>query len=362
MNSSDIVFPFTAPDWIDEKFANEESLYHNLTYRCVLNIFFNNNRTIYRTIDHQHTEYIERGSIVTLSQTNRTTHLLSLIELIDNEKMKTILMLFLTHAQNINFYHPTKEVNALSMFRQILPNQNYRHSDVLDVLLMRKEIQVPDVVLYMAQCFVNQEHISVILKIFEHETITNNLYMTLLRNYLSKNSILSRKIINSLLDRSELHFAELSRLFLHIFRSDIIVFIPLVDWRNTRGFVERDFCDHIKRIFNEELYYVQNAHGLLQLYNTVVRDFKIKIKVPYIVINDIIVRHRYPEQIILLERMNMLSKYLHLLPYNLPVIQYLRRRFKIRYGKFMQHWKHKTYCPGSKIFKCLSNKYSSIMP
>lgn len=354
------------PDWIDDKYLNKYSIYYNQTYRSILSIFFDNRKTIYRTVEYKKYGYFTHSNSTSFSFANRTTYLLSLIEFMDCEKIRFILKLFLTYAKDVNFFHPTKDINALIILKRKLLESAL--PDVLDLLLARKEICIPDVIIYISDCIYETRHMYIILNSFQnfhHTTKHIDMFSSLLKNYMENNIEPSRFIMMKFLKLVNMDILELNRLFLRPngFNTMCLQFISLVDWCNMQAYDYNKFRRYIQNIFNSEMYYHTNPHGLLQLYMNIVIPYKMNVRPTDRIVQKIIFKYKdYPVFILLAEHLKCLSKYIHLLPQDLPVIKFLNNRYKIRYGKYFYYWRHKTYCPGSKYYHSLSDKYNQVMP
>lgn len=361
----DMVFPFELPDWIDEKYTNEYSLYCNLTYRSILSILFSKRRTIYHTVEQKRLGYSVHISGTTITYTKRTTYLLALIEVVDSsERMKTIFKWFLQHTPDINFYHPSNNHNSLIVLKKL--TGNVLHDDIMELLLQRKEIQEPVVVFYLSACIRRPQHIETVMKLFEGRDMAAQYYLfaDLLRNYIAANYIFSRSLFSRLMKLSKLDFGALSDIVLKPVeqRSELLTLVPLVPWKDLSNFNRVEFGLHIRKIFHNLTHYEYNSHTLIELLRNIVHVYRIQIEIPRSFIEMILVSYRQPEQIILLELLNVLDAYKHLLPYDMQVMRYLRNRYRIRYSKFVYYWIHKTYRPGSKIHASLMRKYERIMP
>lgn len=358
----DIVFPFELPPWIDEKFLKDDNVFHNFTYRRILSIFFNTKRNLYHIVEYKKNDRVEKYKNVLILLTGRTTYLIALIELIDrDEKMKYILKQFLKYTRDINFFHPTDEINSFNALKKKIKNKT-KHLDVIDLLLKRKELNSPIIICSLAECIQEYQTIVTILNMFQIWEYPRELFSRLLFNYVQYNVKLSKWLIKILIDNSKLNYDQMIDLFIHQpDRPEILDFIHLIDWKNLNNFNYLHLCFNIKGLFLIEKYYIKNAHGLLVIYNSIVREYNIQIEIPKSVIQNILLKYREPEQIILLECTNNFENYKYMLPKDLPVNQYLSKRLKRRYGKFIEYWKHKTYCPGSKFHKRLLLKYSTIM-
>lgn len=151
-----IMLPVELPLWIDEKYTNENSIYCNRTYRYIVELFFSKTKTIYHTVTFNNIGYVEHAGGTSFAFSNRSTYLISLIELIDEDRMKYIFKLFLERAANINFFHPSNNYNSLIILKKML--RKTRHSDVMDILLRRNEIREPDVLLFLSECIQEGRH------------------------------------------------------------------------------------------------------------------------------------------------------------------------------------------------------------
>lgn len=383
MMNEDILFhPATSvlPDSFDSKFLNENSLFNNMTYKQILNCFIDDKHTIYRNVTFKKFTSI-CFDIYDTTDVCRTTLLLELFKLINygDDKITYIVKSVLKYTPDINLYHPEKYHNSLITLNEELSYN--RHPEIIDLLLKRKEVKNCHVVKYLSGCFHEYESISAVLELFEifnkrggDDENVKIISETLFKQYISSNEIFSIQLINRLLCYLDVNFPEMLNIFQNIDKkAELINLIPLIDWRKLHRFDYERFTYHIKNIFQQEKYYVNNSHGLLKLYNTIVKNYKISldttttttttITIPSeeIILN-ILLNHRQPEQIILLECMNKMEPFRYLLDPKLPISKYLRKRYKVRYMKFILFWKHKTYRPNSKFYKYnLLNKYSILM-
>lgn len=361
-----MLYPFELPTWIDEIYDNETSIYHKSTYRNILKILFSKTHTIYKIIDVERISYIQLHKCTTLSFRDRTTYLLSLIDCIDyddNGRIKFILLMFLTHAENINFFHPNERANSLIYIEEKL--QNTRHHDLIDALLQRKEILIPSIIEYLSPHISYKKHIEKVLSLFANTCNRHNIFSNLLHNYITKTPkmCLSRQLIIKLVSRCTLKFREYIDLFLPLSgtRTDIIDFLSCIPWSRLEEFDMGRFYFSIKHLYCQKIYYMENSHGLLQVYNTIVKEYKIILEVPRVFIENILLYHKQPEQILLLECMNKLDDYKNLLQSDLLVTKFIQKRYKIKYGPFIYYWRHRTYSPNSKCFYKLLEKYKNTM-
>lgn len=355
------------PNWLFTRFTDNSSMLNSLTYRSILKLLFDKHKSIYRIVEYKGTGCITTANICSLSFVNRTTILLSLLQHVDNEvKMRVIFKFFLRYANNINFFHPTPDNNTLCVLHQLLMEK--KHPDILTLLLQRKEIQQPDIVFYLHQCITDTVHIEYVLDMFVPMTTTTSspsdnyiLYECLLRNYIKYNTIYSRRTFTRLLQRSRVCFTKLYRLLLTAGNFKVEQ-ISWVQWSTLTGYNDVIFRKTIMDLFEHEFVIYVNAHELLTIYNGICRDYNITIKIPDHYIQQLIASGQYyPEHLLLFECTHSLEKFRHLLSDSCNVVQYIRKRFIMRYRRFALFWLHKTYRPGSKIFQTLGEKYSTIM-
>lgn len=358
------MLPFELPQWIDEKCTNESSIYCNRTYRYIVEIFFNKKKTIYRTVTFNNIGYVEYIGGSSFSYTSRSTHLLSLIELMEDNRMKYIFKLFLEYTQDINFFHPSNAYNSLILLKKLLSGG--QHSDIMDILLRRKEIAIPEVVMFLSDCIQEGKHIAKVLDIFDVSRLQpkHPVYFTLLRNFIISDKLKSKSVVSRLIEKSNAEFKEFYELFLSedILTPALLDFIPLVKWKRTLFFNYAKFNKKIQNIFLRQSNYIENSHGLFALYNTIVKEYNICVEFPEHIAETIMFYHRQPEQLLFMDKMNCLQKYRSVLADTNPVIKFLNSRYKIRYGKFFWYWVHRVYRPGSKLYFKLAGKYSNIMP
>ncbi|WBR61503.1 hypothetical protein [Drosophila suzukii associated hytrosavirus 1] len=281
-----------------------------------------------------------------------------------DEHIKYLLKLFLKHADDINFYHPSNNNNSLILLRTLITKPE--HNNILDELLIRKEIQDPVIIFYLSSCIRQSRHIQIILDIFKERKFKaeNYLFSSLLINHIEDNSFMfSKKIIHSLAQKCIVGYSGMCKYFFkeNIYRLDAIGIIPYLPWKEMAGFNRADFCANIRNLFMRFEYYITDSHALLHIYSAIVNEYKIQIDIPSQIIEKILILYKQPEQIILLEYMNVLDAYRHMLPFDMPVAVYLRKRYYIRYAKYIYFWLHRTYAPGSKIYNALTEKYENIM-
>ena len=358
------MLPFELPLWIDEKYTNENSIYCNRTYRYIVELFFNKKKTIYHTIKYNNIGYIEHTGGTSFAFSNRTTYLLYLIELIDDNNIKYIFKLFLEYTQDINFYHPSSAYNSLIILKKMLKNN--KHTDIMDLLLRRKEIIIPDVITFLSECIQEGKHILTVLDIFNRPTSPSKkcIYYIMLSNYLNTEQVKSKKIISKLVERSRAGFEDFIEIFFNMceIKPAYIDFVALVPWNKFLFFKKFVLSSKINLLFCKELNYIENSHGLFAIYNIFLKNYNIHVDIPCHIEESLIFYHRKPEQLLLMDRMKKLEKYKALLPDKHPVLRFLNTRYKIKYGKYFWFWVHRVYRPGSKFYYKLLVKYSNIMP
>lgn len=364
---NDDMLPFQLPQWIDEIFNVETSIYYKLSYRSILNMFFDRHHSIYKIVKVKITNYYEKNNLIMLSHEDRTTYLLSLIDTIDlkdeyGKRMKIILKIFLQFSDNINFFHPHERDNPLIRLKRKL--QNHTHIDIMDILLQRKEILTPSIIIFLTPCIFIERHIKIVLDKVPHLLSFHTFFNNLLENYITKTTgRLSKQLICHLITKSRQEYFQFRDLFISPIatRTDLIDYIPYIKWENTENFDLENFCLHIQNIYRIKMYYLFNCHALLHIYRSIVCKYEIILEIPRFYIINIVQHYRRPEQLLMLEYMDKLAPYKNLLPPDLPTYKYIQKRYKIRYGPFIYYWKHKTYSPGSKCYQKLYNKYTKIM-
>lgn len=335
------MLPFVIPKlayWMAEQYINPQSIFNRWTYRSILNVFFDKHTTRYNMFEYKRIAYVNNTIGTSLSCISRTTYLLSLTELITTDnRMKCIFKLFLQYADNINFYHPTNEVNTLVHLKRILIGN--AHSDVMDLLLQRKEIQEPSVIFYLSTGICKDKQISLVLDMFVNRNLIINcdLVSRMLQNYIQYNYKYSKVIIKRLLDKSNGNFNEMFSLFLSPKDGHLLHLVPLVNWQDLKGFDTTTFNRHINMLFTDENLFQYQAHSLLEIYMNIVKQNKLHVEIfiPPSIIKRIISKQYTPEQLILLECTFNLENYKHLLPQDCPIVKYIRNRFKRRYQKFI---------------------------
>lgn len=357
-------FPFELPQWINNKYIKKQSLFYGLTYRNILEIFFSKDNTIYHVLETPRIGYYEHMGGSTFSFVNSTTYLTSLIDLIDSSaEMKSILQLCLQHMDDINFFHPTYGYNSLSLLKQKLLMTS--HQDLISHLLVRKEIQIPEVISYLAPCFREDQHILQVLRLLENERLyCANVYGTIWINYMAKNHQfrLSRHVAKQLVDRCDLNFTEMFQIMFDTNRYDYIEFISFVDWKNLQGYNHKVFCAGLDKVFHSDTCFNCNAHGLLEIYTRVVKPYGISLSFENAYIKKVLLHYASHEIFLLFAVMCKLERFYYLLPWNSSLLKWIKKRYAIRYKKYIYYWRHRTYCPGSKMFGQLSAKYASEMP
>lgn len=383
------MFPSELPKWIDEYCLNENSIYCNNTYRQILEIFLSTNQTLYSVVEVKKVGYLQTqpvenmthfnrpspaASLVnTLSYFNRTTHLLSLIELAnDDDKFKQILILFLRHAKDVNFFHPRDDCNALVFFGQLLSYG--RNPDVMELLLCRKEIQNVHVLLYFADYIRGNAQVMSVVDTLQAQQLTpsaplQKLYVTLLTNYLYDNQgqtiqvSPSRVVLKKMLDNCQLDFCALMDIFFPRRTRERVYleFISLVEWPSLKFYSDCVFVDRVQQMFTQTENFVNNSHELLQFYTDIVCKYSITVVIPNSIVQQILLDYKRPELVILCHKMGILQYYENIFVDDCPGIEFLRQQFKYRYSKFFHYWHHRTYCPGSKFYHILSKTYRNIM-
>lgn len=341
------------------------TVFEQLTYRSILYRLFDRHQTLYQTIDYNAIGYIGN----TLTFTNRTTFLLALVETIEHDtRMKIILKVFLRFADHINFYHPSSDANALMALRRHLVGDKF--PDVTSLLLQRQEIQEPSVLLYLASCITRSEHITIVLDMFDslnisvmsNRDINELLFNTLIQGYVRHNRMFSNRVMRRLLSyATTVTFNDMVVLLLATSHDNVLQLVPLVKWSELPRYNVDVFRDYIVRLFRSEYLLYIHAHNLLAIYWAICRPYKFDVSIPDKIVKRIVSFNASPEQLILLECCNVLHKYMYLRPPSCPIGIYLQHRFRRRYFKFIEVWRHKTYRPDSKLFQAMCYKYSAIM-
>lgn len=300
-------------------------------------------------------------NLYSLTNIDRSMLILNIIKEINvNVHMKVILKIFLRYVDNINFFYPTDSDNTLVYLRNALSANT--HPDIVMLLLRRCELQAPEILNYLHACIGNTLHIEFITTHLKYDDVRRKelqkkLYANILPNYIHNNSVHSRRLFRLLVSDSKLSFVELFELLL-LPNSYRLEQVSLVDWRNLQGYDDALFKKAICDLFNTEHVLYTSAHELLQIYNVIVRSYAITIKIPTVYVYRLITSMLYsPQHLILFECTNSLDKFRSFLYDACPVVRYLKRRYNLRYRKFILYWRHKSYRPGSKIFTNLQNKY-----
>lgn len=356
------MLPFEFPEWSDDIYTNAQSLYNNFTYRSIIKIFFNEKCTIYKIVTFKATHITKIESTTLYTFLSRSTFLIELIKAIEEPKMKSILKLFLRHTNDINFLHPCYHENSLNVLQEKLQNQ--QHNDLLKMLLQRKEILQPQIIATLAPCIIEDKHIEYILEAFA-VTIPQKHYMysQLFKVYFFANGKKSRRIMQLLINKSDLEYSEFTETFFNkTTNPDNMDYMPLVDWKNLDYYIENSFVEHMQKIFNTVAFFKQNAHAMLFIYKKIIMEYNITVCVDREVLEFAILYAYSPQLIILLDCMLETNNFLHILPVNTPEINYIKKRFRRRYTRFIHFWRHKTYAPGSKVFLRLCDTYRNIMP
>lgn len=392
--------------WLDEYFDKENTIFDRLTYRAILNILFDCRRSIYRVVEYKSVGHIINDNTYTLTHKNRTTILISLVEqLRNNVYLRIIFKYFLKHADNINFFHPHPKRNCLTTLPRILQGN---HPDIVHWLLRRKEIQRMCIIELFTSCITTMEHIIIVLLVWkrlieinggtveglefleqkdldkkwveEMKYIHKNFekidgcvevqkkytqfFLRILSNYLTMDIVPSRRIVAAIAPNCKSGF----RRIVYTLMSNISTvgnnfrFFPVFRWHKMPDF-ELDFLtDNIKIMFTTRHIILHSAHELLQIYCSLVKDYKIHVTIPPKIIEYFVTKRIYePQHLLLFECMELLEPFKHLISCNDPTYAYIRTRYRVRYDKFIIFWRHRTYRPGSIFFEKLCDKYSSIM-
>lgn len=351
--------------WIDEVYLNELSIYHSLTFRQILETLLDRENTIYKTVAYKRMRYHYLYHRVMFSFDDRTTYLIALIEQIDDSRIKKIFEIFLEQAENINFFHPSMAENT---FNFLFPRlREVKHNDLLDKLLLRKEIACVPIMSALTQVIRQERHIWRYLEIVKDIVDFNHIvYVNLLYNYIGclRNTNLSAKLVTTLVQHISLSFEHTIEMFVPevVFRPDLIQFLPLIDWRRFHGFRLEDLRYYIQSIFKDYQYYDHSCHSMIAIYCSIVREYKLEIYMPESIVQKIVLyNHDRPEHYILMDVMGLFEKYKCLLPPDLAIVRYLTKQYHIKTSPYALFWRHKTYMPGSKIFNELAAKYKEIM-
>lgn len=356
--------------WLDDYLDKENNIFDRLTYRAILNILFDCRRSIYRIIEYKSIGHVINAHSYTLTHANRTTILLSLIDLLhENVHIRCIFKYFLRHAVNINFFHPHPRHNLITNLPKILQGQT--HPDIVQLLLERKEIQELCIIDKFAACITTQSQIDLVCDVYERDINKNclsecltTLFPRMLNNYLSVNAAPSHRIVRRIAAHSRMGFRRLVYTLMASMAQtgNSLSFFPYFRWHLMPEFDFEFFADNIKLFFGTRHIVMQNPHELLHIYGSLVPRYSIHVTIPSKIIESVCTKRMYePQHLLLFECMGLLEPYKSLLPPDEPVVRYIRLRYRIRYGKFIMFWRHKTYRPGSRIFRKLTDKYSHLI-
>lgn len=398
--------------WLDKPYLQPQSIFERLTYRAILERLFDDSHTIYHTLEQRRGDYIDNNITTTkfrplyigtvLTFMDRTTYLLAMVqEMKSNLYLRIIFKVFLRYAENINFFHPNIQNNLLKSLCLLMETGEY--SDICTLVLQRKEIHDPEIIDYLKSCIKEEQHFKYILDTIhvDHNALFSNLFY----KYIHNNEKLSRQIMQKFLLRIKLPYTTMKTLFLSCdfispVARNLLQFIPIVDWRNLEGYNEQDFKQRLLYMCQFDFLLTHNSHELLAIYKTIFCSYQFKLTLNNNKIQKLILLRNYtPEQLIFLEITLHLEPYKNILrSYNTatttgifiatistattttittgildqeaannvtvdecPSFRYIQNRYKKRYRKFITYWRHKTYCPGSKIFTHLIRKYDRIM-
>lgn len=278
---------------------------------------------------------------------------MALLEQLEHRRMRELFIILLKTLDNINFYYPTQFYNGLVILSNLKRNRS-EYRDLMDVLLERKEIQIPVVIDFLVDCFESEYHMCKILEIFDRQHVNiPHTFSELITHAVINRNKFSPRIFKGLVDRCDLNFTQMVNL-LFVYNSKFVTYLPLIDWKNLVDYDEGRFCELITNLFTHEHVSLMDAHDLLHVFQTIVQAHKISIRIPHPQMTEIL-RESRPEQIILLNAVHPLFyvNYNKNNTTNIPdsaALMFVKKHNMRKFGAFIQYWKHKTYCPESKIF------------
>lgn len=353
-------------DWINDRYDGYEEQLMHLRYSDILHILIDKSRSLYRTFQYEHVGY-SRDNIITMQ--SRSTFFITLLKCllhplnrrcVSLSRVSRLLCLFLKHATDINFYHPTRDCNALTLMFMLMRIEQDGVNEVIDSLFQRKEIQEPAVILYL-QPFLKR-HIEVVLDSVTKKVIgKHKMFSVIFREYIyeHRSTYYSRDIIKRLVTRSTFSFYELLDMVVDNKNNALI---PLIDWKTLEGYDRTRFEILINNTFLN-ISVIADFHVLIEIYCSIVKCYRFDTPIFSSNLVENIIGGQYrPEHLIFLELTNNMENYKHyLLDNNCATVKYLSKRYKLRYRKFIWFWRHKTYTLNSKIFVSKRILYQDIM-
>lgn len=354
------MLPFDPPEWIHTKCTKDRTIFPSWTYLNILEFYLDEKQQLNKLIEVPRLGYYTKYPS-TMSYMDRTTYLIYLIELMHYKEYHYILVQVLKYRKNINFTYPSTTNAITSLVSQLRHGFKKQNTELVDLLIKRKEMNCT-LLSKLAVCLSSKVNIDYVISYLHlHNLHDKKLYECLLYNHIYNEKLTSRALVRDLIKYTNMNYGGLTSLFFNSLEPKLIDFMDLVDWKFVPGYNPKNFEMLINKVFNYSHNYNENSHGLLQIYMSIVRPYGINLKFNYHMVVNTLCFYQRPEYMILMEILNLSSQFKNLIPPNISVMKYLQKRYKIRYGKYIAMWRHKTYAPGSKIHLNLIKKYSNLM-